>query len=79
MRMRRYLTILIALVPASVAIAGGGDIAGAVSPWQGARFVLWTYGAVWGVLVLYLLRLLHQFSKLKNEVSSLSSRLDTLE
>lgn len=54
-------------------VAAGAVIAGQVSPWRNAQFVLYAYGAVWVGLALYLWRLAGLARRLSREVSRLEA------
>ncbi len=53
----------------------GAVIAGKLSPWRHAHFVLYAYGAIWGGLVLYLVRLSRLMRGLDDEVRRLRDRI----
>ena len=53
----------------------GAVIAGQSSPWQNAHFVLIAYGAIWGILVLYIIRLRNMIQTLKKDLDTLSEQV----
>jgi CcmD family protein len=68
------LTILITVFvfcTVSVAQPGGDIVAGQISPWRNAHFVILAYGAVWVGLALYVLRLAMLARSLRRELSAL--------
>ena len=71
------LAILLAVGAASAQSTGSGDlIAGQASPWRNAHFVILAYGAIWGILVLYLLRLRGMVKALAEEVKSIRKTIE---
>ena len=79
-RTRYILLIVSGLLVAGVAYAqsvGSGDlVAGQISPWRNARFVILAYGVIWGILVLYLLRLRGMVKALVEDVKSIKRKIE---
>ena len=70
------LTIATAIAQPNTGASGGDILAGAVSPWRNAHFVLYAYGAVWGGLALYVWRLASLARRLGRDIDRLEATLD---
>lgn len=75
--MQKVTSVLVTLVSVlafcsiSYAQPSGDIIAGQISPWRNAHFVIIAYGAVWAGLALYVLRLAMLARSLSRELSAL--------
>lgn len=82
-RSTRFISLALAVgLTASIALGqpGGDMIAGQMSPWRSAHFVLWAYGLVWAGLALYVWRmasLTHRLEKQVNDLEQASRDVDS--